>query len=90
MGKVFGALSLALALLGIFVGWLLAWVLPWGHIYLPIAAIILGIIGIIVDDSKGMAIAGLVIGSILLVIWLIFGTLLIGLILLIFEVLTSI
>ena len=67
MGKVFGILALLCGILG-FVGWLLFALipinLPFSGFYLPGAAIVFGIIGIIVDDSKGMAIAGLILGSI--------------------------
>lgn len=62
MGKVFGILALVFGLIGLLGGWLLVLFLPYGQYYLPAAAIVLGIIGIIVDDSKGMAIAGLVLG----------------------------
>jgi len=65
MGKVFGILALIFGLLG-FIGWLLfAFIpitLPYSGFYLPGAAIVFGIIGIIVDDGKGMAIAGLILG----------------------------
>ena len=67
MGKTFGILALIFGLLG-FVGWLLfAFIpifLPFSGFYFPGAAIVFGIIGIIVDDSKGMAIAGLILGII--------------------------
>ena len=62
MGKVFGILALVFGLIGLLGGWLLVLFLPFGQYYLPGAAIVFGIIGIIVDDSKGMAIAGLVLG----------------------------
>jgi len=67
MGKVFGILALIFGILG-FIGWLLFGLLPFNlpfsGFYLPVAAIVFGIIGIIVDDSKGMAIAGLILGII--------------------------
>ncbi|MBY9009946.1 MAG: DUF4190 domain-containing protein [Candidatus Lokiarchaeota archaeon] len=67
MGKVFGILALLCGILG-FVGWLLFGLipfdLPYSAFYLPGAAILLGIIGLIVDDPKGMAIAGLILGII--------------------------
>ena len=71
MGKVFGILALIFGILGLLLGWLL-WLfvpLPYSELYISIAAIVFGIIGIIVDDSKGMAIAGLILG----IIGLIFG-----------------
>ncbi len=64
MGKVFGILALVFGLIGLLGGWLLVLFLPFGQYYLPVAAIVFGIIGIITDDSKGMAIAGLVLGVI--------------------------
>lgn len=67
MGKVFGILALICGILG-FIGWLLfgllPFVLPFSGFYLPGAAIVFGIIGIIADESKGMAIAGLILGII--------------------------
>ncbi len=67
MGKVFGIIALICGILG-FIGWLLFGLLPFNlpfsGLYLPVAAIVFGIIGIIVDDSKGMAIAGLILGCI--------------------------
>ena len=63
MGKVFGIIALLCGILG-FVAWLLLGSLPFGAFYLPGAAILFGIIGIIADDSKGMAIAGLILGII--------------------------
>jgi len=68
MGKVFGILALVFGLLGLLGGWLLVIWLPFGNYYLPAAAIVFGIIGIIVDDSKGMAIAGLILGVIGLIV----------------------
>ncbi|NVM46051.1 MAG: DUF4190 domain-containing protein [Candidatus Lokiarchaeota archaeon] len=73
MGKTFGILALIFGILGFF-----AWIiflfipfnLPYSGFYIPGAAIVFGIIGIIVDDSKGMAIAGLVLGCIAIVfVW---------------------
>ena len=63
MGKVFGILALLCGILG-FVGWMFLGALPYGIFYLPGAAIVFGIIGLIVDDPKGMAIAGLILGII--------------------------
>jgi len=67
MGKVFGIFALLFGLLG-FVGWLLfAFIpitLPFSEFYFPGAAILFGIIGLFADDSKGMAIAGLILGII--------------------------
>lgn len=64
MGKVFGILALVFGLIGLLGGWFLGFFVPFGALYLPGAAIVFGIIGIIVDDSKGMAIAGLILGII--------------------------
>jgi hypothetical protein len=65
MGKVFGIIALLCGILGFF-GWLLFGlipiVLPYSAYYLPGAAILFGIIGLIADESKGMAIAGLILG----------------------------
>ncbi|MBY8979625.1 MAG: hypothetical protein KGD72_04495 [Candidatus Lokiarchaeota archaeon] len=70
MGKVFGIIALLCGILG-FVGWMLLGSLPFGFFYLPIAAIVFGIIGLIVDDSKGMSIAGLILG-ILSIVFIVF------------------
>ncbi len=84
MGKVLGILALVFGLIGLLGGWLLVIFLPFGELYLPIAAIVFGIIGIIIDDSKGMAKMGLVLGVIGLIFvifvlpiisYLFFGTL---------------
>ena len=65
MGKVFGIIALLCGILGFF-GWILFGlipiVLPFSAFYLPGAAILFGIIGLFADDSKGMAIAGLILG----------------------------
>ena len=65
MGKTFGILALICGLLGL-IGWLLFGLipiaLPFSAYYLPGAAILFGIIGLFVDDSKGMSIAGLILG----------------------------
>ena len=63
MGKIFGIIALICGLLGIFGGWLLAIPIGYYGIFVfPGIAIVTGIIGIIVDDPKGMAIAGLILG----------------------------
>ena len=69
MGKTFGMIALICALL--------AWILPWFYwrvwlIWLPILAIIFGGIGIAKDDSKGLGIAGLILGIIALILWIMF------------------
>ena len=65
MGKVFGIIALLCGLLGL-VGWILFGLigldLLFQEFYLPGAAILFGIIGLFADDSKGMAIAGLIFG----------------------------
>ena len=66
MGKVFGILALIFGLLS-YVMWIIFAMflpLPYSAWYFPVAAIVFGIIGIAVDDSKGMGIAGLVLGII--------------------------
>jgi hypothetical protein len=76
MGKVWGALSLVFALVSLILGWLIIIFVPFGSYImwaLPILAIIFGIIGIIVDDSKGMAIAGLILGIIAIILWPVLG-----------------
>ena len=83
MGKVWGALSLVFALVSLILGWLIIIFVPYGNYImwaLPILAIIFGIIGIIVDDSKGMAIAGLILGIIALLIWPVLGGFILALI----------
>ena len=61
MGKTFGIIALLCGILGLF-AWILLAALPYGIFYLPGAAILFGIIGLFADDSKGMAIAGLIFG----------------------------
>jgi hypothetical protein len=56
IGKVFGIISLLCGILGFF-GWILLGSLPMGFFYLPGVAIVFGIIGLFVDDSKGRSIA---------------------------------
>ena len=67
MGKIFGILALICGILG-FIGWLLFSLipisLPFSELYFSGAAIVFGIIGLIADDSKGMAIVGLILGVI--------------------------
>ena len=70
MGKALGIISLICGLLGLLGGWLLGFFIPFGEHYLPGIAIVTGIIGIIVQDSKGMAIAGLVLGVVTIIfVW---------------------
>lgn len=80
MGKTFGALALVFGLLALLVGWAILIFVPYGN-YIMYAlcglAIVFGIIGIIKDDSKGMGIAGMILGFIALVIWPILGAILI-------------
>ena len=74
-----GTLSLVFGLIALLVGWLIMLFVPFGD-YIMYAlcglAIVFGIIGIIKDDSKGKAIAGLILGIIALVIWPILWTIL--------------
>ena len=64
MGKALGIISLIFGLIGLIVGWALGIFLPFGEFYLPIVAIVCGIVGVCVQEKKGMAIAGLVLGSV--------------------------
>jgi len=82
MGKVFGIIALLCGILGFF-GWILLGSLPYGFFYLPGAAIVFGIIGLFVDDSKGMSIAGLILG-ILCIIFIFFVLPLLAFILILF------
>ncbi len=71
MGKVFGIFALIFGILGLLLGWAIGIFLPflpYGALYISGAAIVFGIIGIIADDSKGMAIAGLILGAIGLIV----------------------
>lgn len=61
MGKGYGIASLIISIIGIFVA---------GIILGPIA-IILGLVGRKKDDSKGLATAGLIIGIIVTILWII-------------------
>lgn len=69
MGKVFGIIGLVSGIIGLLVFW---------YIFGPIA-IIFGAIGIAKDDSKGLGIAGLILGIVdvvcMLIFYLILGTL---------------
>lgn len=68
LGSPFGIVSLIAGLLGLFTGWAIGFFVPVagiaGGLALPILAIVFGIIGITKDDSKGMGIAGLILGII--------------------------
>ena len=72
MGKVFGILALICGLIGLAGGWFLGFFIPYGAFIIPGLAIVLGIIGIIVDDSKGLGIAGLILGVIGLIVAVVF------------------
>ncbi len=67
-----GTISLIFGLLALLLGWLVMLFLPFGD-YIMYAlcglAIVFGIIGIIKDDSKGKAIAGMILGIIALIVW---------------------
>lgn len=72
MGKTFGALALVFGLIALLAGWAFILFVPFGDYILYALcglAIVFGIIGIIKDDSKGMGIAGLIIGIIALILW---------------------
>ena len=67
MGKALGIISLIFGLLGLLVGWTLEIFLPFlpfASFYLPVVAIVCGIVGVCVQEKKGMAIAGLVLGAV--------------------------
>lgn len=72
-----GTISLIFGLLALLVGWLIMLFVPYGN-YIMYAlcglAIVFGIIGIIKDDSKGKAIAGMILGIIALIVWPILWT----------------
>ena len=68
MGKALGIISLIFGLIGLIVGWALGIFLPFGEFYLPIVAIVTGIVGTAVQEKKSMAIAGLVLGSVAIVL----------------------
>ncbi|MCK4287045.1 MAG: hypothetical protein KAX18_12625 [Candidatus Lokiarchaeota archaeon] len=84
MGKVFGIIALLCGILGFF-GWILLGNLSFGFFYLPIAAIVFGIIGLFVDDSKGKSIAGLILG-IFCIIFIIFILPMLAFLLLLFGI----
>jgi len=74
MGKTFGALALVFGLVALLAGWAVMIFLPFGDYILYALcglAIVFGIIGIIKDDSKGMGIAGLILGIIAIFLWVI-------------------
>jgi len=69
MSNTNGIISLIFGIFSLCCGWLVGAFLPIpfiGYIF-PAVAIIFGIIGIIKDDSHGMAIAGLILGIISLI-----------------------
>jgi len=71
MGKALGIISLIFGLLGLLVGWVLGIFLPFlpfGELYFSVVAIVCGIVGICVQEKKGMAIAGLVLGMVAFVL----------------------
>ncbi len=78
MGKVFGVLSLIFGLIALLAGWAIQIFVSimFGFSIASFAlyavcglAIVFGIIGIIKDDSKGLGIAGLILGIIALILW---------------------
>lgn len=88
MGKVFSLLALILGLIGLFFGWLLL-IIPigvWGALILPILAIIFAIIGLVKEDSKGMAIAGLILGIFGVLCGWLLGPIIFGLIFALFGI----
>jgi hypothetical protein len=71
MGKVFGLIGLIFGLIGIIGIWFITFYFYFGPVLIGILAIIFGGIGIAKDDSKGLGIAGLVLGIITIIIWVI-------------------
>jgi hypothetical protein len=75
MGRIFGALSIALGIIVLIVGFFVNFLVPSGELVMYVLAglvIILAIIGLIKDDSiknpKGLAIAGLLFGILIMVV----------------------
>ncbi|MFX1380386.1 MAG: hypothetical protein ACFFA4_14975 [Promethearchaeota archaeon] len=71
MGKIFGLLGLIFGLIGIIGVWFITFFFYFGALLIGILAIVFGGIGIAKDDSKGLGIAGLILGIITLIIWFI-------------------
>ncbi|MHA2472314.1 MAG: hypothetical protein ACXAES_03670 [Promethearchaeota archaeon] len=83
MGKGFGLVSLLLGLVSIvvFILALFVFAIPfWDYIVwtLSIGAIVLGIIGMIKDDSKGLGVVGLILGIIGVILMILLPILFIG------------
>jgi len=76
MGKIFGLLGLIFGLIGIIGVWFITFFFYFGALLIGILAIVFGGIGIAKDDSKGLGIAGLIVGIITLIIWFIWPILL--------------
>ena len=76
MGKIFGLLGLIFGLIGIIGVWFITFFFYFGALLIGILAIVFGGIGIAKDDSKGLGIAGLILGIITLIIWFIWPILL--------------
>ena len=83
MGKAFGLISLLLGLvslviliLGFFV-----FAIPFGAYIIwttAVGAIVLGIIGIVKDDSKGLGVVGMILGILVVILNILLPILLIG------------
>ena len=67
MANTNGIIALTLGILGLCCGWAIALLIPPVGLSFPIIAIIYGRIGIKKDDSKRMAIAGLILGVLALI-----------------------
>jgi hypothetical protein len=76
MGKVFGLIALILGIIGIIGVWFLTFFFYFSALIIGILAIVFGGIGIAKDDSKGLGIAGLILGIITLIIWFLWPILL--------------
>ncbi len=77
MSNTYGIISLIFGIVGLCCGW----IIPFGGFIFPAVAVICGIIGIMKDDSNGMAIAGLVLGIISFVCVLLVGAVILAILL---------
>jgi len=77
MGKVFGLIGLIFGIIGLVGVWFLTFLFYFSALLISILAIVFGGIGIAKDDSKGLGIAGLILGIITLIIWLLWPILVI-------------
>ncbi len=64
MSKVYWRISLLCGILGLFPGVFIGLLLPFGIYYLPVAAIIFGVIGNYLGDSEFLSLVGIALGFI--------------------------